>query len=91
MANIGQATVLTTWVKIENLIPNFTPTADAKYIIQNKSQNILKVCESITNPSKSDLGFKINPSDAFEWKCESGVYLWLASASFDATFNIAEA
>lgn len=86
--NIGQFSVGETWTQIST-ITEATFVVGATYLIQNKGQPTLMLCESPTQPT-GDVGFRANTDDKVLYTCKSGEYLWVKAYANTAEFNIAE-
>lgn len=89
MANIGLFTVGTTWTKISD-VTSSSYAVGATYLIQNIGFPTLMLCESPTQPTNADVGFRANTDDKILYTCKSGEYLWVKSYKETAKFNIAE-
>lgn len=89
MANIGQFNVTSTWTKISD-ITSSSYAVGATYLIQNVGFPTLMLCESPTQPSTNDVGFRANTDDKVLYTCKSGEYLWLRALANTTQINIAE-
>lgn len=90
MANIAQASVLEEWKKIEE-VAEFTAEDNKQYLIENKGDSVLQLCESTTKPTDARIGFTLKTYSKVLYTAKSGEYLWVKSFSNRATFNIAQA
>ena len=91
MANIARLNVeATEWVKVEEEIEGFSPSADDKFQIQNIGSKSLQIYEGASAPTADKDGFVLTINKGAIYTKKSGEYLFVRGLEGLTTLNIAE-
>lgn len=91
MANIARLDVPSTeWIKVEEAIEGFSPSADDKFEIQNIGSKSLQIYEGATAPTAEKDGFVLGLWESAKYTKKDGEYLFVRGLEDLTTMNIAE-
>lgn len=91
MANIARLDVVATeWIKVEEAIEGFSPSADDKFEIQNIGSKSLQIYEGANAPTTERDGFVLGLWKSATYIKKADEYLFVRGLEGLTTLNIAE-